>query len=199
MVRFRKKNIRSSGNLYYKQQPKYKSTGKKNNFWKFIVKLFLLICIFFLIRNYVFFISIVKQNSMNDTLHDGDILLVSCINPTKVKRGDIVIIKNPISNSKHEYLVKRIIAYEGDYIEIWENILLLNDEILEEKYITYTKNTSNKYSGFQMLVPENHIFVMGDNRDFSNDSRNFGSIPIKNVVAKIYIRIHPFERFGFVN
>lgn len=190
--------IQSTFDIFSDLYTEDKLKTNKNDNIKFILRLITILAISLLIKNYVFSISVVKQNSMNNTLQDGDILVVSRINPTNVKKTDIVIVKNPDNKSEHKYFIKRVIAFEEDYIEIWKNILLVNDEILDEKYVTYNKNMSDRYSSLTINIPKGHIFVLGDNRDFSNDSRNFGSIPIDDIIAKVYIRIYPFDKFGFV-
>lgn len=194
MDKFKNSNSEALAN----SQKRKRLKKKINDNVKFVLKLLVVFIISLLLKNYVFSISVVRQNSMNDTLQDGDILIVSRINPTNIKKGDIVIVKNPDENSDHKYFIKRVIAFENDYVEIWKNILLVNDEILDEEYVTYNRNTSDKYSSLTLHIPKGHIFVLGDNRDFSNDSRNFGSIPVKNIIAKVYIRIYPFDKFGFV-
>lgn len=101
----------------------------------------------------------------------------------KPQRGDIVIFKSPQSSND---LVKRVIATEGDRISFKNQEVYLNDAILEEPYLATQRSTTTFegapiQAGWETLVPTNHVFVMGDNRMFSEDSRGFGTIPISKI------------------
>ncbi len=96
--------------------------------------------------------------------------------------------------------IKRIIAVEGDHIEIKDDKVYLNGKELEEKYLNgFTKTNMGKYGVFSdVVVPEGYVFVMGDNRDHSTDSRCFGCIPVSKIEGKVWIRFWPFSKFGTV-
>lgn len=119
----------------------------------------------------------------------------------KLKKGDIIVFEYP-ENSSTTY-VKRIIGISGDTIDYSKGFLSINNkEILKEfkekndKYNLYTEHLNeisynvkvmpnNSAKSGSVIVPDKHIFIMGDNRDRSNDSRYFGFIPIKNIIGKV--------------
>ena len=96
--------------------------------------------------------------------------------------------------------IKRIIAVEGDHIEIKDGKVYLNGEELQENYldegVETTMGTYGVYS--DIVVPEGYVFVMGDNRNHSTDSRCFGCIPVSKIEGKVWIRFWPFSKFGKV-
>jgi signal peptidase I len=98
-----------------------------------------------------------------------------------------------IVRNKHDYFyIKRVIGLPGDILEYHNGQVVRNGEILDEGYIR-----EEMRSPFQTVtVPENHVFVMGDNRNFSKDSREIGMIPIENVRGKVIIRYFPFQALG---
>jgi signal peptidase I len=143
--------------------------------------------------------TIVDGSSMLPTLHDGDQLIVEKITPrlSKLKRGDVVTLYIPeLLEEGKEYVVKRIIALEGDTVEIMDGKVFVNGEQLEEEYIngnnTYAVNS--EYS--HVVVPEGHVYVLGDNRlpNASYDSRSFGPIDLDKITGKMLIRYYPFGK-----
>lgn len=96
--------------------------------------------------------------------------------------------------------IKRIIAIEGDHIEIKEGKVFLNGEELEETYLDEGVETNMGTYGVysDIVVPEGYVFVMGDNRSHSTDSRCFGCIPVSKIEGKVWIRFWPFSKFGKV-
>lgn len=93
-------------------------------------------------------------------------------------------------------LVKRVIGIPGDEIDIKDGYVYLNGSILEELYVkgeTYSRDKE-----FPIKVEEDTVFVLGDNREVSKDSRNFGLVKINQIEGKAIFRISPFNRFGFI-
>ena len=99
--------------------------------------------------------------------------------------------------SKTSY-IKRIIAVEGDHIKIEEGKVYLNGEELEEPYLRESIITKGE-NFTDITVPEGYVFVMGDNRSHSTDSRSFGCIPIEKIESRVLIRFWPLNKFGKVN
>lgn len=118
-------------------------------------------------------------DSMEPTLHDGRYVAVNRISKDLVA-GDIIIFN--IYDKK--YLVKRVIAVEGDVLEIKNGEIHVNGVRLDEPYIK-EKWYDGFYSG---VIPEGHIYVMGDNRNDSIDSRNIGSIKMNTILGKILFK-----------
>ena len=140
------------------------------------------------ISNY-YRLAAVNGGSMEPTLTEGAIVLVRMgITP---QHGDIVVID---SNVLHKRIIKRVIAVEGDTVLISEGALWLNGEVLEESYIkgSYIKEVYEAADDF-LVVPPQSIYVLGDNRNHSRDSRVIGSIPIEEVAGTV---IYPVNRFG---
>lgn len=145
-----------------------------------------------LIINFVFETVSVEGKSMFSTLDNKDRLIVEKVTYhfTDPKPGDIVVIKNPENIS--ERFIKRVVAVAGDRVKIQDNKLYVNDKAVEEKYIH-----DNIMADFdEVTVAENSIFVMGDNRNNSKDSRMLGSISKKLVVGRAALRIYPFNKAG---
>lgn len=96
--------------------------------------------------------------------------------------------------------IKRIIAVEGDHIEIKDGNVYLNGQKLQEEYLNEGVTTNMGSSGVfsDVVVPKGCVFVMGDNRDHSTDSRCFGCIPVSKIEGKVWIRFWPFSKFGTV-
>ena len=151
----------------------------------------------------------VHGTSMNPTLEHEDFLIV--FKNKNIKPGDIVIVDtnleiserdleglNPITKlkmGKTKSLIKRVIAVEGDSIEITNGEVFLNGEKLEENYI----NGSDTFGDIIIeKIPEGKVFVMGDNRGNSLDSRDsqIGLVDTKDIKGKAILKIYPFSKMG---
>ena len=145
--------------------------------------------------------TIVREHSMENTLHDGDYLFVSrqqykLFNKAP-QRGDIVVFSSDLESSTgaNKLLIKRIIGVPGDIVEIYDGIVYVNDEALNEPY---TKDGYTDSDMYPVEVPENCLFCMGDNRQNSTDSRDgrVGFISMDDVMGKAVFRIFPFNQIG---
>lgn len=150
---------------------------------KFIV---LLVVLFIFFHNVVGF-SFVKGSSMESTLQEGDIVLYTRINPNYHK-GDVISVRIPSG----EYYVKRIIAMEGDTIDIRDGKVYVNEELLTEPYVQGETKEQEGIMRYPYTLQEGQIFVMGDNRDGSMDSRSFGGVGIRQIKGKIWFRVGKF-------
>lgn len=150
---------------------------------------------------FVFFIRVidVSGSSMNPTLQDGDKMLVSDLF-YKPKVGDVVIFK------KDEYdpdraLVKRVIATEGQVVNIDfdKGIVYVDGEPIEEDYISELTANKLDFIGPQ-TVPDNCVFVMGDNRNASTDSRDarLGCVDERYIMGRVYFTLFPVKNIGVV-
>ena len=157
----------------------------------------LLICV--LVFVFVIRIMDVNGSSMFPTLINGDKVLVSGL-LYEPDRGDIVVFKKDSYND-NKALVKRVIAVEGDVVNIdFDNgIVYVNGVPVEEDYIDVSTNTKLDFIGPQ-TVPENCLFVMGDNRNASTDSRDkrIGMVDKRLVIGKVLMVVYPFSSFGTV-
>lgn len=141
----------------------------------------IVIAIAILLRVFVFRISVVSGQSMENTFHNRNILFCTIFNRTDLKHGDIIVFKSPVEDKLY---VKRVIGLPKDEIEIDYEHIILNGKILEEPYI---KEKTRYYKNSIKL--ENKYFVLGDNRDNSSDSRHFGAITPDSIVAKVRFKI----------
>lgn len=147
----------------------------------------------FLIFAFVFRVVGVDGNSMKNTLHGGDWLAVSGV-ATEFERGDIVVINQPWE--RNVPIIKRVIGVEGDtvYIDFDLGKVYINGEELNEPYIDEPTHLSYDVE-FPVTVGKDSIFVMGDNRNDSLDSRSskIGMIDVHYVLGKAIFRLYPFE------
>lgn len=147
----------------------------------------------------IFFIAqsfIVDGHSMEPTLHNRERLIAEKIfyyfaGP---RRGDIVVIKDPIEHNR--YWVKRIIGVEGDSIEIKNGVVYLNGSKLAENYVAEPIAIPREAT---YEVPKGHVFVMGDNRNNSNDSRFVGPIPVNDIMGHAILMYWPLKRTHIIS
>ena len=97
--------------------------------------------------------------------------------------------------------IKRVIGLPGEHVEIKDGKVYINEEELEENYLQKGVVTDNMHGGYctDFVVPENTVFVMGDNRPGSTDSRRFGCVPMERIESKVWIRIWPLKLFGKID
>lgn len=172
-----------------------------------------------------FSLTQIDGRSMEPTFLDGEMVINYKLgyNFTEPKRGEIIILNklegkkgiiiNTINEAKDiidnivnritkkkevKYIVKRIIGVSGDIIDIKDENVYLNGKKLQESYI---KGPTLEYSDFSypLIVPENSVFVLGDNREYSLDSRHLGLIDYGQIKGKVRFRLFPFTRFGKVD
>ena len=134
----------------------------------------------------------VLGQSMEPNLHTAQRLVVEKVTYRfhGPRRGDIVVIDLPEAGP--ELLIKRVIALPGETISSQDGQVVINGELLDEPYLTSTGGKDIT----QRVVPPLHIFVMGDNRRFSNDSRNFGPVPIEKIIGRAWFSYWPPELLG---
>lgn len=155
-----------------------------------------------LLTTFVFKHSVVKGDSMRNTLENGDRLIVSDLFYTP-ERGDIIVFED-YSTTLHEAVVKRVIAVEGDTVRIELNgrkmTVYVNENEITEDYVYFDPNLS-PYGNGTWVVGENEVFVMGDNRYNSKDSRNsgVGLINVDCILGKVLFRFYPFDKLGGVD
>jgi signal peptidase I len=136
----------------------------------------------------------VYGSSMEPNLHTDQRLVVEKVSYHlhPPRRGDVVVIRMPERGP--ELLIKRVIALSGETIEVRGGSVYINGEPLEEDYLP--RKTTGTYG--PSTVPEGNVFVMGDNRGASNDSRIFGPVPLDRVVGRAWVSYWPIENMGLV-
>jgi len=130
----------------------------------------------------------VPSRSMEPTLYPRDRFIT--VKPKKIHRGNIIVFKDPTEPSSFD--VKRVVALAGDEVEIRNGELYLNGKIQTEPYL----REKMVYLFTVKVVPQNHIFVLGDNRNLSEDSSVWGFLPMENVVGKGVYLYWPLHRRG---
>lgn len=169
--------------------------------------LVLTLVIFFVIQNFIAQPYQVQQNSMERTLEPGQYVLVDKLTPRwdSYSRGDIVVFNPPPSwTSDPTPFIKRVIGLPGDKVDIRDDgIVYVNGAALSEAY-TYRNaagvNEPTNASSDQTtwVVPAGELFVMGDHRQKSADSRVFGPINISNVIGRAFLRYWPLSTIGII-
>jgi signal peptidase I len=189
-----------------------KTTSKKNNFMKGLIEQLELVVIVFVIIVLIFSFAArmcqVSGDSMRDTLYNGENVIVSDAFYTP-ERGDIIVF-HQTGESRNDYnepIVKRVIGVAGDTVKVEHfrdrmRVTVTDSEgnstVLDEDYIRYEYPT---YADSVTYVEEGTVFVMGDNRSDSSDSRSvrIGLVDTRRILGKVVVRVTPFDRFGKVN
>jgi signal peptidase I len=153
----------------------------------------------FFIRTFVAEPRYIPSESMLPTLEIGDRLIVEKLSyyTRPPQRGDIIVFAPPPQLQAQGYLeeqafIKRVIGLPGNTIEIKNGRVFVDQELLTESYIAQAPN----YAMSPTIVPPERVFVMGDNRNNSNDSHVWGFLPTANIIGHACFRFWPIERLG---
>ena len=177
------------------------------------VELFVIaVCVVFIIFSFAFRLCRVNGESMEKTLYDGQLLLISDLF-YQPEQGDIIVFHqtSETPNGLNELVVKRVIATEGQFVKIEKNAVYVsdddvfdeNDRLSESEYAYMESGymwDSYHLHGEVLEVPQGSLFVMGDNRNNSADSRDsrIGFVDSRRVVGKVLLRIFPLDQLGIV-
>jgi signal peptidase I len=153
------------------------------------------------VKTFLFQAFYIPSASMEPTLQKGDRVLVNKLSYDlhDVHRGDVVVFKLPadeVGSDGIKDLIKRVIGLPGDVIETRDGVVYINDEPLEEPYLADGTTTGSPSDGQnpgieRQTVPDGHVYVLGDNRSNSADSRYRGPIPIESIVGRAFILVWP--------
>jgi signal peptidase I len=144
----------------------------------------------------------IPSASMEPTLHEGDRVLVNKLSYDlhEVNRFDVIVFERPeepsaVPHPENEIqdLIKRVIGLPGDTIEARDGIVFIDGEPIDEPYVPEGASTVDLP---RQEVPEGHLFVMGDNRENSHDSRKFGPIDESSIVGRAFVKIYPLNDIG---
>jgi signal peptidase I len=158
-----------------------------------------------LIRMFVAEPRYIPSDSMVPTLEVGDRLIVEKVSYRfhPPSSGDIIVFEPPEplqtelqlqGYAKDQAFIKRVIGKPGQIVSVKDGKVLINQKPLDEKYIAEPPD----YQLEPQQVPQNQLFVMGDNRNNSNDSHVWGFLPQKNVIGKAVLRFWPLDRIGLI-
>ena len=179
--------------------PEIDSTGKKpgglRRFLLDVVETILLSLVLFLAINAVSARIRIESISMQPTLYAGDFVIVNKIaykigSPT---RGDVIIFHYPPDPEREPY-IKRVIGLPGDTVRVSNKQVYINDLPVRESYIS----AAPAYEG-SWVVPEDSLFVLGDNRNSSSDSHSWGMVPVQNVIGKAEVVYWPPTEWKLLN
>lgn len=154
-----------------------------------------------LIRIFIAEPRYIPSNSMLPTLHTGDRLVVEKVSYHfhQPEKGDIVVFEPPellqsLGYRKDQVFIKRIIGKPGQKVSVNNGKVYIDDQPLAEDYIAEPPD----YQLESVQVPDNEFFVMGDNRNDSNDSHVWGFLPKQNIIGRAGFRFFPFDRIGLI-
>jgi len=143
------------------------------------------------VRTYVAGPVRISSESMEPTLFAGEVVLVDRreVEPADLARGDLVTFRNPQSG---EEMLKRVVALPGDSVATIDAVLHVNDRPVEEPYVDFS-DWEGVFNA-RVVVPQGHVYVLGDNRGASVDSRDFGPVPAENIDGRVLTRLWPVVR-----
>jgi signal peptidase I len=164
--------------------------------------------IFFLVRLVVLNFR-VDGESMLPNLDDGEMLLVNRnayqyfdfggeryypFDPPE--RGDVIVFDPPTGSDKP--YIKRVIGLPGEEVTFSDGKVFIDGELLDEDYIEERTGCGRRLDHCDVVVPDGYVFVLGDHRTNSSDSRSFGAVPVENIVGKAWLSYWPADDVGFV-
>ncbi len=160
----------------------------KGRRWAKVLAVLLVACVllyYLVIRPFVAEPFEIYAEGMLPTLKAGDVSLVNKVSYrfSEPERGDIIVFRS--TEGRNEDQIKRVVGLPGDNVEVRDGVLYVNGERQEEPYVNPRRPDSGSYG--PTTVPPGHVFVMGDNRANSRDSRFFGPIPFENIEGKVFL------------
>jgi signal peptidase I len=164
----------------------------------------LTVLIFFLVQHFVAQPYQIMQVSMENTLEPGQYVLVDKISPlwSDYKRGDVIVFEPPKGYSEDGQdipFIKRVIGVGGDLVEIHDYAVFVNGVQLTEPYVYQGQPSTPLNNTASWRVPIGQLFVMGDHREASQDSRVFGPIAKSTVVGRAWLRYWPMSKFSMID
>jgi signal peptidase I len=159
-----------------------------------------------LVKTFLLQAFYIPSGSMLPTLEVGDRVLVNKLSYqwSDVGRGDLIVFERPDSEHADDIkdLIKRVIALPGEELVIKDGRVYIDGQALSEPYLpagtTTSPQTLRCSETDPCVIPQSSVWVMGDNRNGSRDSRSFGAIPDDDIVGKAFIRVWPLNRFGLL-
>lgn len=184
------------------------SPRRRHRIWlEWVVIVVIAVVASFIVRTYVFQTYFIPSGSMEPTLQIGDRIIVDklAVEFGTIHTGDIVVFKAPpaVSNDCADAvtdLVKRVIGLPGERLSSKGNTIYINGKPLTQtwSHVTYLGNQIGTPQHPFVIVPKGQYFMMGDNHPDSCDSRTWGTVPKKDLIGKVFLRIWPLTRFSFL-
>jgi signal peptidase I len=187
----------TTSNGTYPAQEKAEPPASWRAILEIVQALALAVVISVVLNLFVVQVTEVRQRSMEPTLLQNDRVLVSKVDyrvgaPAPCE----IVVFNPPTDSAIPY-VKRVIAIAGEKVDLRDGKVLVNGKARDCAEAQGTSTPQAPRITYPFTVPANNIWVMGDNRQASSDSRSFGPVPIENVIGKVLVRFWPFDRTRF--
>ncbi len=162
----------------------------------------------FIIKVFLFQAYYIPSPSMEPTLGIGDRVIVNKLsyNLHDVNRGDLIVFENPSTSSGEiSDLIKRVVALPGETLQVLDGKVYIDGNLMIEPYLEASDNTfdfiapegciGTKQVLNKCVIPDGYVFVMGDNRDNSRDSRIFGPVDVETIVGRAFVRVWPLGDF----
>lgn len=145
-----------------------------------------------LVQTFMFRITGILQKSMLPTVDPGDRVIVNCMTYhfREPRPGEIIVVRDPQDDKKD--IIKRVIAVGGDTIELTDGVLYVNGEVVDEPYVV---NKDVVKGQPKLQIPDGYVYVMGDNRPVSGDSRVLGPIPEDRIIGKVICVMWPISHW----
>lgn len=177
-------------------------TKFKNNITELIEFIAIVFAILMAIRVFAAEPHKVSGSSMVPNFHDGDYIITNKLATrlSEPKRGEVVILQDPLDINK--VFIKRVIGLPGETLKILSGAVYINNQLLEELYLPTGLRTSGENflkDGDEITVPDGNYFVMGDNRNNSSDSREWGLLKKNLIIGQAFLRYWPLDKVTFVN
>ncbi|MCA9834728.1 MAG: signal peptidase I [Thermomicrobiales bacterium] len=201
-------------------------TAKTRSFLRDIVETAIVAILIYLLIHSTVLNFVVEGSSMQPTLQSGDRILVNrnaygtfdlgdlvdwlpfvpdqhwftIIDWGEPERGDVIVL-TPLPPGEQKAHIKRVIGLPGDHVQIIAGEVIVNGTVLDEEYIGDFQNTCNGGGSFaicDVVVPEDSVFVMGDHRNDSADSRYFDVVPYERIIGKAWLVYWPVDAFGMI-
>ena len=173
--------------------------------FEIVETLVLTVLIFFLVHTFVAQPFRVEQTSMENTLLPEQYVLVDKLTPrwSAYERGDIVVFQPPkeFQSPSGDPFIKRVIGLPGDRVDLQDGFVLVNGIQIDEPYVFQRRGgevdeTDPTGGEIGWVVPDGRLFVLGDHRSASEDSRDFGPIAVSSVLGRAILRYWPLDTFG---
>ena len=179
-------------------EPRPRPKLRRFNAFREVLDIIILIGAIYALVNLSTVRFVVRGQSMEPTFYEDQYLIVSRVNYLlgNPQRGDIVVFHYP--NNTDEDYIKRVIGLPGDTVEIRETLVYVNDEPLDETYIN-EPCTESRCPDRVWELGDDEYFVMGDNRNHSEDSRRFGAVKREFIVGEVFIRYWPPSDWGVLS
>lgn len=178
------------------QEPETEQPRRRSGIFRFVLDILetlILSLILFAVINTISARIRVDGFSMEPTLKSGEFVIVNKLayrfgDP---QMGDVIVFHYP-RDPEQEY-IKRVIGLPGDVVRVKNGMVFVNEQLIDEPYIAAAPAYESEW-----IVPDNSLFVLGDNRNNSSDSHNWGPVPLKNIIGKAVFIYWPPENWGLI-